>query len=283
MGREFNNLEQTEDFYSVYCFLSERLNNPKQDAFFSQTRGENLVNVEIIVNNNLKEIEQSVPEKYKKKFENFIEEQKQKIINLTPDDYKSFLEGVFKDLKDNKEDTFIYVFRKFFKSEPELLKDLGNNLEYLDRINDLAGTNKEQKLASILWFGEQGKQEHIAVLEELEKDEDEAEIKFAYKKAMLRLNQRIKDNSSINEDNILLDDSDAYVSPVKNSIRVKMKARMKGRGVPLPFDEEEILLDDNDVYVSPVKNSIRVKVKARMKGRGKSLPFDEEGIVNLYE
>ena len=69
-----------------------------------------------------------------------------------------------------------------------MLKDLGKNIEYLDRINDIAETDKEQKIASILWFGEQGKQEHIAVLEELEKDEEDSEIKATIKKAMLRLN-----------------------------------------------------------------------------------------------
>lgn len=262
MGREFSNLEQTEDIYSVYYLISERLNNAKQDDFFPQTRGENLVNFEIIVNNNLKEIEQSVPEKYKKKFENFIEEQKQKIINLTPDDYKSFLKDVFKDLENNKEDTFIYVFRKFFKSEPELLKELNNNIEYLDRVNDLAGTDKEQKLASIRWFGEQGKQEHIAVLEELEKEEDNAEIKSAIGKAMLRLTERINTNK-----------------PKK----IKMRVRMNGRVKPLPVDEEDILLDDNDVYVSHVKSSIKVKMKARMNGRVKPLPVDEEDIIFLYD
>ncbi len=276
MGREFNNLEQTEDIYSVYYFLSERLHNAKQDAFLPQSRGENLVNFEIIVNNNLEEIEKSLPKKYKKEFESFIEEQKRKIKSLTPNEYKPFLEEIFKDLEDNKEDTFVYIFRRFFKSQPELLKDLGNNLEYLDRINDIAGTNKEQKIASILWFGEQGKPEHIAVLEELEKDEDDAEIKSAIKKAMLRLNERINSNKRVDEDDVLLDDSDVYVSPVKSSVKVKMRVRMNGRVKPFPIDEDDVLLDDRDVYVSPVKSSVKVKMRVRMNGRVKTLKVGEE-------
>ena len=172
-----------------------------------------------------------------------------------------FLKKFLKDLEDNKADTFVYIFRKFFKSQPELLKDLGNNLECLDRINDIAGTNKEQKIASILWFGEQGKQEHIAVLEELEKDEEDAEIKSAIKKAMLRLNERINPNRP----------------------KVKMRVRMRGRIKPLPVDEDDILLDDSEVYVSHVKSSVKVKMKARMNGRVKPLPVDEEDIIFLYD
>jgi hypothetical protein len=159
------------------------------------------------------------------------------------------------------------VEKEFRNLSAENARCVRENAEFHARLTDLEGTNKEQKMASILWFGEQGKQEHIAVLEELEKDEDEAEIKFAYKKAMLRLDERINSNNSIDEDEILLDDSDVYVSPVISSIKVKMKARMKGRVEPLPIEEDDVLLDDSDTYVSPVITSIRVKMKARMKGR----------------
>ena len=155
--------------------------------------------------------------------------------------------------------------------------------EFVDRVDDLEGTDKERKLASIRCFGEKGNQEHIAVLEELEKDEDDAEIKSASKKAMLRLNERINSNKPIDEDEMLLDGSDVYISPVISSIKVRMKAQMNGRVDPLPIDEDDVLLDDNDVYISPVRSSIKVKMKARMNGRVKPLPVDEEDIIFLYD
>ena len=135
------------------------------------------------------------------------------------------------------------------------------NAEFHARLYDLEITNKEQKLASIRWFGEQGKQEHIAVLEELENDEEDAEIKSAIKKAMLRLNERI--------------------NPGKSK-KIKMRVRMNGRVKPLPVDEDDILLDDNEVYVSHVKSSVKVKMKVRMNGRVKPLPVDEEDMIDLY-
>ena len=133
--------------------------------------------------------------------------------------------------------------------------------EFVDRIDDLEGTDKERKLASIRCFGEKGNQEHIAVLDELEKDEDDAEIKSSIKKAMLRLNERINSNRP----------------------KVKMKVRMMGRIKPLPVDEDDVLLDDSEVYVSHVKSSVKVKMKARMNGRVKPLPVDEEDIIFLYD
>ena len=190
--------------------------------------------------------------------ENSKTELKEGIESLgNPIDYERLL------VKDSTDTPLISKVEKGLRNLPaENARFVRGNAGFLDRLNDLKGTNKEQKLASILWFGEQGRQEHLVVLEELEKDEDDAEIKSAIKKAMLRINERISPD---------------------NPKRIKMRVRMNGRVKPLPFDEENILLDDNDVYVSHVKSSIKVKMKARMNGRVKPLPVDEEDIINLYD
>jgi len=157
--------------------------------------------------------------------ENSKTELKEGIESLgNPIDYERLL------VKDNTGTPLISKVEKGLRNLPaENARFVRGNAGFLDRLNDLKGTNKEQKLASILWFGEQGEQEHIAVLEEKEKDEEDAEIKSAYKKAMLRLNERINSNKPIDEDETLLDDSDVFVSPVISSIKVKMKARMRGK------------------------------------------------------
>jgi len=159
--------------------------------------------------------------------------------------------------------SFSSQLEKLLRDIPiENKRHLIKNAEFRDRIKDLLRKNKEQKIASIRWFGEQEEQGYLDVLETFEKDEEDVEIKSAIKKAMLRLTERLNPNK-----------------PQK----IKMRVRMKGKGQPLPVDEEDILLDDNDVYISHVKTSVKVKMKVRMKGKGKPLSVDEDDIIFLYD
>lgn len=60
----------------------------------------------------------------------------------------------------------------------------------VDRIDDLKSEDNEQKITTILYFGEQGDPEHIPILEETKKENEDAKIKYARIKAIRRIDER---------------------------------------------------------------------------------------------
>lgn len=107
---------------------------------------------------------------------------------------KTSRSGITTSISNTQDSEETLTYELFKNHKHNSVRSLLMDAQSIDRIRDLLGNNYAQKRASIEWFGEKGRHEHIEILKNVKKYETNFVIKSAITRAIGRIIARREPN-----------------------------------------------------------------------------------------